>query len=225
MSFLVQIIVFINIYLVNSFSIYPRFFNNPVIYDIDGLLNKIVKQPIILNGNKTPLKKDLCRLLCEKKNINFLEYTFDEFMLKMPHLANVNKMIYVSDFLIGNGRILNHFETETLYSLQYTQNLIVFQTDNINNIPFKDNNIVRHFPIYHFPKISDKELIRYIYDAISIHNYDDELYLYDWIKYDIHLLNLEQINILLFEVNNLVKESDDLTSIDSFIYTMILSFD
>lgn len=218
------ILLLINFCIATSSLIYK---NNIFLKKIDAfnklhnLLNNHLKEPIILNGNRTPFKKDICHILCENSNMNFKEYTFDKFMFKLPHLKYENKLLYVSDYLIGNGRILNNYEAELLIQIPKTSNLIVFETENLSTIPYKDMNINRHFEIIEFPNIDKKQIVRYICDTILDNKYNDDLLLLNWIRYDIELLSIEKINILLFELNDMINEKIKINEIHKCINLMI----
>ena len=205
-------------YFVKSITInkYSKFLKNKSIYHVfNDVIKQDLKNPIIFNGIKSPLKKDFFKILSELNDIPFKEYTFDYFMMEHPHVNNKNSILYVNDFLVGHGRILNHYEENILLNLNKNNNLIVFQSDDINLIPFKDTNIIRHFPIINFPEIKKKEIIQYIYDIITLNKYIDDLYILNWIKYDIENLDLEKLNILLYEINNISKNILDSNNLDS----------
>lgn len=204
---------------------YSRFLKNKSIHSVfNDIIKQELKSPIIFNGVKTPLKKDFCKIISELNDIPFKEYTFDYFMMNHPHVNNKNSILFVNDFLVGHGRILNHYEENILLNLNKNSNLIVFQSDDIKSISFKDNNIIRHFPIINFPEINKKEIIQYIYDIITLNKYNDDLYNLNWIKYDIEKLNFEKINMLLYELNNITKKNLDNLDNSININEMIESF-
>ena len=197
-------------YFVKSITInkYSNFLKNKNVYNVfNDFLKVDLKESIIFNGIKSPLKKDFCKIISEINDIPFKEYTFDCFIMELPYINNKNSILFVNDFLVGHGRILNHYEESILLNLNKNSNLIVFQTDDIKSIPLKDTNIIRNFPIINFPEINKKEIIQYIYDIITINKYNDDLYNLNWIKYDIEKLNLEKLNILLYELNNISKNN------------------
>lgn len=199
--------IFLYFYLFNfvksiTINKYSKFLKNKSVYNVfNDFLKLDLKEPIIFNGIKSPFKKDFCKIISELNNIPFKEYTFDYFMMEHPYVNNEKSILYVNDFLIGHGRILNHYEENILLNLHKNSNLIVFQSDDIKSISFKDTNIIRHFPIINFPEINKKEIIQYIYDIITINKYNNDLYNLNWIKYDIEKLDLEKLNILLYELN------------------------
>jgi len=207
-----------------SLNILPTFLKkSPIYYEIDNILANNVKSPFILNGDKNPLKKNLCSIIAQTHDIKFKEYTFDKFMLKLPYTYLDNTLIYINDFLIKNGRVLNFYEEDILTQLSYSSNLIVFESDNMENIPIKDINIIRKFKVLQFPKISKKQMINHIYDIIGNYHYNTDLYLFNWNAYNIEKLSFENINILLYEVNNMVNECKNFNIIHKSIPDMIIS--
>jgi hypothetical protein len=217
--FLYFYLYFTNAVKINS---YIRFFKNKSIYSIFNDLIKIEnKEPIILNGDKTPFKKDFCRYISNINNIPFKEYSFHTFMTEFPHINNDKSLLYIDDFLIGNGRILNHYEENILLNLNRNSNLIVFQSDNIQTIPFKDQLIIRRFPIIQFPEIKKKDIVQYIYDTITLYNYDPNLYTINWSIYNIDNLDFEKINILLFELDHMNKNNIDFNFLKNNINSII----
>lgn len=211
-------------YSVKSITInkYSNFLKNKNIYYVfNDVVKQDLKNPIIFDSIKSPLKKSFFKIISELNDIPFKEYTFDYFMMEHPHVNNKNSILYVNDFLVGHGRILNHYEENILLNLNKNNNLIVFHTDDINSIAFKDTNIIRHFPIINFPEINKKEIIQYIYDIITINKYNDDLYNLNWIKYDIEKLDLEKLNILLYKLNNLDKNNLDSNDLYNNVNKMI----
>jgi len=215
--------IFLYFYLFNfvksiTINKYSKFLKNKSVYNIfNDFLKLDLKEPIIFDSIKSPLKKDFCKIVSELNDIQFKEYTFDCFIMELPYVNNKNSILYVNDFLIGHGRILNHYEENILLNLGKNSNLIVFQSDDIKSISFKDTNIIRHFPIINFPEINKKEIIQYIYDIITINKYNNDLYNLNWIKYDIEKLDLEKLNILLYELNISKNNLDSNNNINKMI--------
>ena len=223
-------IIFLYLYLICIESLmvdkYPKFMKNKSIYTFfNDLIKKDMKDPIIFNGKKSPLKMDFCKLVSELNNIQFKEYRFDSFMTELPYVNNKNSLLYINDFLVKHGRILNHYEVNILLNLNKNSNLIVLNTDDINTIPFKDSNIIRHFEIIQFPEINKREIIQFIYDTITINNYDTDLYNLNWINYNIEKLDFEKINILVFELDNLYKKNKDFKLLNDNVNNIIDSLD
>lgn len=187
--------------------------NNKIYPQLSNLLNTDDNKVIILNGEKTLLKRDLCHYLCKINNFSFEENDFNSFILNTPYLKEEQTMIFVNDFMIGNGRILNHFEEQRLLSIPKTTNVIILQSDNIEQIPFKNNEFIRNFKILEFPKINKKDIIRYIYDMIELHQYNDNMYILNWNKYDVEQIDFESLNILLFQINDMITKEMDMNKI------------
>lgn len=175
--------------------------------EIDKLFKKDINAPLILNGEKSKLKCDFCKYMCSLNNYRFKEYNFDNFILNSPYLSCEKTLLYINDFMVGNGRIFNNYEQEKILHLPVTNNIIILQSDNIENIPFKDNNIVKRYSIVQFPKISKKDIINYIYDIINIYDYDSNMYILNWSEYNLNNIELEYLSMLLFEVNSMFKNN------------------
>jgi hypothetical protein len=191
-----------------NFNRTPLFLKKTSIYFfLNDAVKNDLKDPVIYNGELSPFRKDFCKIISEINNIPFKEYTLDKFMYDMPHINNMNCMLYINDFLIGNGRIFNHYEKDILLNINKNSNLILLHSDNIEKIPIKDNDFTRRFPIIQFPKINKKDIIQYIYDTITFNKYDTDLYNLNWIKYNIESLDFEKINILLFELDSMFKNN------------------
>jgi hypothetical protein len=207
---IILIILFINFKYYDFLTInkYNNFIKKDIYSKLFDIFKKDFKTPIILDGCKTHLKKDFCKIFCEINNISFKEYTFNSFLLTKPHLLYEYNMLYINDYLIGNGRILNDIENETLRSIPKNNNIIIFESINIDTIPYKDSHINQLFNIIKFPSITKKEIVYYINDIINEYNYDDNLFLLNWLSYDIEELNLEKINMLLFELDLMIKDNN-----------------
>ena len=206
------IIIFLfNVFVANSFSIskYSKIFKNfPLQNKLSQILKNDLKPSIILNGKETTFKKDFCKNLSNMYNTNFKEYTFDDFMLNLPYNKYENSVIYVNDFLVKNGRILNEYEENKLIELSriLTSNLIIFESDNIDTIPFKDLNLIKRFEIIQFPNIEKKHIIQLIYDSILLNKYNDDMYLINWNNFDIEKWDLNKINDILSRINTILNE-------------------
>lgn len=199
------LLMFKNIY---SYEIkIPGFLQNSNIHTkFNNILQNKYKNPIILDGVKSQFKKEFCEAISYTNKINFIEFTFDEFMIDLPHVSCRNCIIYVNDFLVGNGRILNYYEEMILKYIDKDTNLIVFNSDDIHKITFKDNSIIRLYETFRFPTILKKDLVKYINLTILKYEYHDFLYKIDWNKYNFQNMNFEKTNILLFEVNKLLQK-------------------
>lgn len=182
------------------------FKKNEAFQIFNNLIQQELKHPIILSSSQLNYNEDLCRFFSNINNIEFMKYTFDDFMLELPYVNNQNCLIFVEDFLIKNGRILNQYEEFRLQELDENSNLIVFNSNELDTVPFKDINIIRRFKNIKLKTYTNKDLIHYINYVININNYDDNLYLINWKKYDLQNLSFEKINMLLFELDRMLKE-------------------
>jgi hypothetical protein len=215
-------IVFFTIQTTVSLLTHTSFLKNKSIYsELNKRLSVEIKEPIILNSSKTTQKQEFCNFICTLNNLHFREYTFDDFMQELPHNNFKRSLIYVNDFLVGNGRILNSYEEEILKYLRSTSNLIVLNSENIDTIPFKDINIIRKFPIIQYPVLTKKDIVQYLYVITNFNKYNDKLYLINWKNYDVETLNFENLNILLYEINNLLNNGNNLYNIEPNINDMI----
>ena len=217
----------LKIFLINCFLVpygYKQIFlkKTEIYSSITKLIELKNNDLIILDGEKTKIKRDYCKMICDLNNFNFKEYTFEDFILNLPYNLHDKTMIYVNNFLIENGRILNNYEENKLLNIPITNNIIILEAENLQNISLKDNNLIRKFKILNFPKITKKDIRCYIYDIITEYNYDDNLYLLNWTEYnDINKLNFEQIHILLFEINDLIIENPKINLLHSKINNII----
>ena len=210
----------LNLFMVNAFTSvnHIKFLkNNDFQTKFRDIICTDIKQPIILDGKKSEFKRDYCKTLSESMNIKFIDCTFDNLMLDSPHLEHQNSIIYVTDFLVGHGRILNHFEEEKLHYMVGNSNLVILQSDNLDRIPFKDSNIIRRFPVIKFPNIDKKDIVHYIYDVISLNKYNNDLYLINWNSYDVEKWNFKKINNILSELNGIMYENMDLKAVIKYL--------
>jgi len=202
-------------YMLASVDGYPTFklFKNINLSNkLDKCLTSYEKKPIILNSDinyittfKSKFKRNFIQNYAEKNNFLFRQCSFDKFIANTLYLDTQDSLIYVDDFLIKNGRILTIYEEQLLLNFPYTSNLIIFESENIKTIPYKDNNIIRHFPIVEFPEITKKDIIQYIYDFITARKYNSNLFLIDWKKFDIEYLDIDTLNKILYQVNFLIE--------------------
>lgn len=220
------IILFVSILITYSQKTqYFHFLRKHTIYsDLNNLFQSNIIEPVILNGIKTSYKKTLCVSFCLTNNISFKEYSLNKFIKDVPHLKYENAIIYINDFLVGNGRVFNNYEENLLLSLKKTTNLIVFESENIEHIPIKNNNIINNFKILQFPILNKLDLIHYIYDVIYYQKYNDELFLLNWNQYDLDNLNFEKINILLFELDDMLNNEIEFKKIHNRVNNIIESF-
>jgi len=220
------IILFVSILIIYSQkNQYFHFLRKHTIYsELNNLFQSNIKEPVILNGIKTSYKKTLCISYSLTNNILFKEYSLNKFIKDVPHLKYENAIIYINDFLVGNGRVFNNYEENLLLSLKKTTNLIVFESENIECIPIKNNKITKNFKILQFPILNKLDLIHYIYDVIYYQKYNDDLFLLNWNQYDLDDLNFEKINILLFELDDMLNNEIEFKIIHNRVNNIIESF-
>ena len=197
-----------------SYLIYPKFFNIEIYNRLKNLPKYTLKTPIILNGKNIPYKKDMCKLISLQNNIPFYEFNINDFEYKICNYLESNSIIYVSNFLIDENIKLNDREKIILNELYPVKPLIIFNSINIHKI-LENNLIIKKFNIYEFPIIKKTDILKHIHELIEIFNYDDVLYKINWLSYNIESLELEKLNILLYEINNLLDEIKKDKSIDT----------
>jgi hypothetical protein len=173
--------------------------------DISLNIQSKMKNPIILNGPETPLKKDFIENIFESSFISVCSYSFNKFVFEKPYIFNINTAIFVDDFLINDGRQFNKEESDILLNLRNNANYIIFNANNIETIPYQDKRINGRFEVLNFPLIGKKDLVHYIYDIIHNNEFNDDMFCIDWEKYDIDLLSLSKINSLVKDVEHLLK--------------------
>lgn len=212
---LILILLLNGIYTLYSLKLFPLdditfLKKNNIKKELSSMILTDNYEPVILDGEKTTLKKDYCKLLCEMNNFNFKEYSFDQFINYKPYYRCEKTLLFVNDFLVDNGRILKYNEENELLQIPETNNLIILQSDNIDNIPLKDSKLLKNFRILKFPKITRKDIIEYIYKIIDYNNYSDDLYIINWNNYkNIENLDFEKLNILLFDIDIMIKNKND----------------
>lgn len=196
---------------------------NQIYFNINNLFTESEDKNVILNGENFFLKKHLCKELCKINKYKFLEYSFNQFICESPHINNDYSLIYINDFMIKNGRIFNDFEEHRILNIPKSTNIIMFESDNIDQIAFKDERIIKNFKMLQFPKLEKKDLIHYLYDNIEKYNYDDNLYLLNWAEYNIQKIDIEHLNILLYELNDMFKKNKTFNYIHNNVDKMIKS--
>ena len=206
LCYIFLIIVYNNYYFIQSLTPKHKFLlhNKNIYIELKKNIKMEKNLPIILNGEKTPLKKDFCKIFCNVNNISFQEYTFDEFINQINKLDKENNVIYINDFMINHGRIFNSYEIDILLSLSKMKSLIIFQVDNLEKISFKNNKIINYCKILNFTNLNKLEIQNFIYNSINYYSYSKELFLLNWTFYDIDKIDTESILILLNEVNNMI---------------------
>lgn len=159
-------------------------------------LQQNIKDPIMIIGENSFLKKEYCRYHSFSNNMKFYEYNYTDFIQKIPIQKYDNSMIYLKGCTLKNN--INKKYLSMFYK---SNNAIIFDIDEIKDC---DNVLI---PFY-FPKISKVELTNYIYDLIEYHKYHEDLLLLNWNAYDIETLNLPILNVLLKNLNNSIKKEN-----------------
>jgi len=208
----------------NQYMKYNDYFKrNELFLVFNNLIQQDLKNPIILSGSQLQYNEDLCNFFSNINNIEFKKYTFDDFMLELPYVSNKNCLIFVEDFLIKNGRIFNEYEEFRLKELNENSNLIIFNSDDLDTVSFKDTNIIRRFKNIKLKPFSNKDLLYYINYVIYVNDYDNSLYLINWKIYDFKKLSFEKINMLLFELDRMLKDKESFDILE-LIDLMLINF-
>ena len=217
-----------------SLSKYTKFLSNKKITnDIQTIFDSEVKYPFILDGYKTPYKRDFMNIMAHRNNYEFMNYNFNDFILKAPFLETKDSLIYVNDFMIGDGRSVSDDEQLVIFNIPLSTNIIVFESTYIKTIPYKDPRFIAKFNIIEFPSIRKRDIIQYIYDIVKYNNYNDVIYFINWKEHDIENLSFEGINILLFEINMIITNilenngtilNSDFEEVENNIKNMIYYF-
>jgi len=189
-----------------TLSKYTKFLSNKKItQDIQKIFNSASKYPFILNGHKTSLKKDFMNIMAYRNDYDFMNYNFNDFILNIPFLETQKSVIYVDDFMVGNGRSVTDDQKLVISNIPLSSNIIVFESTYIRAIPYKDARFIGKFEIIEFPMIKKRDIIQYIYDIVRYNNYNDLIYLINWKENDIENLGFEKLHILIFEINMMMN--------------------
>jgi len=185
---------------------YTKFLSNRKINnDIQTIFNSEIKYPFILDGHITPYKNDFMNIMAHRNNYEFMNCNFNDFILKAPFLETKGSVIYVNDFMIGNGRFINEDEKIVINNIPLSSNIIVFESTYIKAIPHKDHRFIEKFNIIDFPMVRKRDVIQYIYDIVKYYSYNDLIYIINWKEYNVENLGCEKINILIYEINLMIK--------------------
>jgi hypothetical protein len=76
----------------------PGFLQNSNIHHkFNDFLEQTLKQPIFLDGERkqSNFKKEFCESITHSNKLQFIDTSFNNFMLEMPHINNKNSVIYI----------------------------------------------------------------------------------------------------------------------------------
>mgnify|MGYP001240034451 CR=1 FL=1 len=180
-----------------SFSKSNNFGNKFLINkDLEKIFNS--NENIILESYEDDniMRNNYINLYCNKNNINLININYNTFIKNNIELNNT--FIYINDFLVKDGRILEEDEIDKI--LNYKK-LLILGCDELSQVPFKDNNFLSKFKKIKIDKIEKKEMMHYIYSLIDYYNYDDSLMMINWNNYNIKLLDFEKVEKYLFLIN------------------------
>lgn len=190
-----------------TLSKYTKFLsNNKITTTIQKIFDSEVKYPFILDGHITPYKNDFMDIMAHRNNYEFMNCNFNDLILKAPFLEVKKSVIYINDFMVGNGRSVSEDEQLVITNIPLSSNIIVFESTYIKTIPYKDNRFIGKFDIIEFPMVRKKDVIQYIYDIVKYNTYNDLIYIINWKEYDVEKLGCEKLNILIYEINMMIKK-------------------
>lgn len=177
--------------------------------------------PIVIDGDRNFVKEVIdTSALNEGKKV--FEISYDELIKTVPHLCGSNNILYVYDFLPKQlGRIFNEYETQFMQGLRSEKNLIILGTEDIEKIPFKDDDMLKSYSYLKFPTIHRKHLVLHVKNMIESNRYDEYLNGLPWDIVPLEHLNFEMINILVHDLAMLRQECPTaLVSLDSLSFTI-----
>lgn len=204
-----KILIFILlIELLNSFEFSYSKFNN-LLYDknIKNVLNNLID-----DNHKIKLINNPNQKWCENcikshfynENIQFDIISYNDFF--NDNYDNKKEIIFVYDFMINYGRTLTINEKNKINKInEYKNNpKIIFNINNYNNLVLKDDNFIEKYKMFDFPYLCKIQIHNYIFNLIAFYNYNDNLSLINWKKFDIDKLSFEKVEDLIFDIHLLM---------------------
>ena len=164
-----------------------------LINDIDNI--KIINNP----GQK--FCKDCFEIYCYQNNLEYEIISYNNFYNNI--FNHQKKFIFVEDFMINYGRTLMNKEKEVILNYNQKQK-VIFNIDDYENIVLKDDSFIKKLKIYNFPKICKRDIFNYIFNLIEYYNYNQNLQLINWTKFNIDKLSLKEIEDLIFNIHLIV---------------------
>lgn len=194
---------------------------NTNIRSLEYLIKKGSNTPILIDGDGNFVEEVLRKFAsdCRKK---VHDVTYDKFIETVPHLCGSGNIIYVHDFLPKQiGRIFNEYETNFMQGLRCDKNLVVLETNELQKIPFKDDEMLKSYHYLKFPTIHRKHLVLHVKNMIEQNGYDEYLANLPWDSVPLEQLNFELLNILIYDLAYLRSEcSSAHISFDSISFTI-----
>ena len=151
---------------------------------------------------------DIFDIYCKNENIEYDIINYNSFF-KNDYKKN-NNLILVNDFMIDYGRTLTQYEKETIKNINELNDNFkyILYIENYDNLVLKDDEFINKFKIIEYPQIDIQLLNNYIINMIQYYNYNNDLLLIDWKKYDIDKLNVREIENLMFNIHILMTLSE-----------------
>lgn len=162
------------------------------------------KIPILLDGKS--FKEEVVEQITSSLKKKFIAVKYDSFIKSVPHLKSSGAVIYVPDFLVLHGRLFNEYETVFMKTLSGNSNLIILGSENLESIPFKDNEMNKYFHLIKMPDIRRKHLVLHVKNMIAQNGYDEYLATLPWEDAPLETLSFEMINMMIFELAMLRAE-------------------
>jgi hypothetical protein len=176
--------------------------------------NENNKIKIVNNKQINNMFIDILKIYIENENINCKNINYYKFFKNDCYInENINEKkyklkqnIFVNDFMIDYGRTLSQYEKEKILEInKITNKNIIFHVQDYENLILKDDEFINNFEILEFPKIDKRLLNNYILNMIQYYQYNNDLLLINWKKYDIDKLNIKQLENLIYDVHVLIN--------------------
>lgn len=155
----------------------------------------------IINNPGQKFCKDCFEIYCYQNNLEYEIISYNNFYNNI--FNHQKKFIFVEDFMINYGRTLTNKEKEVILNYNQKQK-VIFNIDDYENIVLKDDSFIKKLKIYNFPKICKRDIFNYIFNLIEYYDYNQNLQLINWNKFNIDKLSLKEIEDLIFNIHLIV---------------------
>ena len=163
---------------------------------LDNLIYDENKIKIINNPNQKWLK-DCFEINCYNEKISFTSISYHNFY---NDLYKPKDFIFVEDFMVGYGRTLIDIEKNKIINYNKNSKLIL-QVNDYENLVLKEDEFIKKYKMYNFPKITKRHINNYIFNMIEYYNYHKDLLLINWKKFDIDKLDYHKLEDILFSMH------------------------
>ena len=155
----------------------------------------------IINNPGQKFCKDCFEIYCYQNNLEYEIISYNNFYNNI--FNHQKKFIFVEDFMINYGRTLTNKEKEVILNYNQKQK-VIFNIDDYENIVLKDDSFIKKLKIYNFPKICKRDIFNYIFNLIEYYDYNQNLQLINWNKFNIDKLSLKEIEDLIFNIHLII---------------------